>query len=138
MRRVHTECTSNAHWNSFRLSRFCQCESSRKSRPHSQTRMRMGQQNCARIVTCFYIVWRVKMALANSELLLLACLLWKFILDMQRQHFRRERQRRRIFSKRARALRYRFFLRRRMQRRRYVASYGICVRDYTQTSVLQA
>ena len=55
-RRVHTEFASNAHWNSLRISRFCQCESSRKSRPHSQTRMRIGQQNCARTVTCFYIL----------------------------------------------------------------------------------
>ena len=56
IRRVHTEFASNAHWNSLRINRFCQCESSRKSRPHSQTRMCIGQQNCAHTVTCFYIL----------------------------------------------------------------------------------
>ena len=36
-RRVYTNFASNAHWNSLRISQFCQCEASRKSHPHSQT-----------------------------------------------------------------------------------------------------
>lgn len=128
-RRVHKEFASKAHGNSLQISQFCQCESNR-NRVHIPNTNGIGLQNCACTVTCFYVLWRVKMALANSELL--ACLLWKFILDMQRQHFQRERQRRRIFREFARALQYHFFLRRRRQRRRYVASYGICVREHTQ------
>ena len=75
IRCVHMEFTSNTHWNSLWLSWFCQCTSSRKSRPHSQPECALRLQNCVRTVTCFYTCYigRAKIALVNSELLLLAC-----------------------------------------------------------------
>ena len=45
----------------LQLSRFCQCALSRKSGPHSQTQMCIGQQNCT--VMCFYTLCII-MALA--------------------------------------------------------------------------
>jgi hypothetical protein len=65
-------------------------------------------------------VFLVKMAFNNCEGILVACLVFRFLMLIERNRLAKARECRRIKYERARRTRYRFFLQRWMQRHRLV------------------